>query len=238
MSSYINPAIQSTNQTPLEKERASIAKEKTEFMNLYVEMLKNQDPSSPMDMSQMANMSLSFKNTSNLLDIKDLLLTKLDKGPERLQDSAGLLGKKMIIPGNELELKTASDGLVKADLWYNFPKDVEKAKLIIQDQTGNTVAEISKLNTKSGVTHYKWNGELGVDGSANQSADEGKYTFKVTGTTSSGKEVSAETSHTKTIEDITKNTNGESVFGSNSQHYTKNQILGIVDQPNIMNIKA
>jgi flagellar hook assembly protein FlgD len=63
----------------VQKEREDLEKEKKNFLTFFIESLKGQDPTSPMDHSQLTNTILSFQNTSNLMDIKGILHTNLDK---------------------------------------------------------------------------------------------------------------------------------------------------------------
>ena len=207
------------------KKRESIEQEKKNFLNLYVEMLKNQDPSSPMDYSQMANMTLSFQNTSNILDIKELLYTKLQENAEtKLVDMAGLVGHEVIVEGNELELKTDNNTTRQAEVRYELPKKVEKATLVIKNQEGQVVSEIKGLSTNQGMNTYTW---AGAQDSQDNNAPDGKYTYEIKVEGFNGEEVKAVTYCKGLVTDIIRDFGGKVSYQINSKVFDASKILGV-----------
>ena len=185
-------------------------------------MLKNQDPSSPMDYSQMANMTLSFQNTSNILDIKELLQTKLQENDRtKLVDMAGLVGREVIVQGNELELKTKNE-LEEVEIRYELPKKVKKATLIVKNQEGKIVSEVQGLGKNQGVNSYMWHGK----DADNNSLSSGKYTYEIKAEGFEGEEVKATTYCKKLITGAMKNYDG-SIYQAGSSTFDASKILGI-----------
>ena len=215
------------------KKRESIEQEKKNFLNLYIEMLKNQDPSSPMDYSQMANMTLSFQNTSNILDIKELLYTKLQENAEtKLVDMAGLVGREVIVEGNELELKTDDNKIRQAEVRYELPKKVEKATLVIKNQEGHVVSEIKGLSTNQGMNTYIWTGvEDGKDNSTpdgkDNSTPDGKYSYEIKVEGFNGEGVKAVTYCKGLATDIIRDFGGKINYQINSKVFDASKILGV-----------
>lgn len=211
------------------KTRESIEEEKKNFLKLYLEMLKNQDPSSPMDYSQMANMTLSFQNTSNILDIKELLQTKFQNAETNLVDMAGLIGREVMVVGNELELKTNDDRSKQAEIKYELPKKVAKATLIIRDKSGNIVSEIRDLDTNQGMNTYTWK-ITQEDQKNDPSLSDYKYNYEIQVEGFNGEEIKATPYCKKVVTEAVKNPDGSIKYQVNSQTLNPSEIFGIASR--------
>ena len=212
------------------KKRESIEQEKKNFLNLYIEMLKNQDPSSPMDYSQMANMTLSFQNTSNILDIKELLYAKSQETAEaKLANMAELVGREVILAGNELKLKADNKGSQQAEVMYELPKKVKNATLVIRDQQGNIISEIKGLGTNQDMNTYTWTGQIVQDGNedSEQYAPDGKYIYEIKVEGFDGEEVKAVTYCKGLITGSIRNSDGSIVSQTNSKTFDISKVFGI-----------
>lgn len=220
-------SVKSDLSKKIAKSKESIEQEKKNFLNLYVEMLKNQDPSSPMDYSQMANMTLSFQNTSNILDIKELLQTKLQENDRtKLVDMAGLVGREVIVQGNELELKTKNE-LEEVEIRYELPKKVKKATLIVKNQEGEKVSEVQVLDKNQGINTYIWERKPHKYGEE-QPIPNGKYTYEIKAEGFEGEEVKATTYRKKLITGAMKNYDGSIIYQAGSSTFDASKILGII----------
>jgi len=158
---------------------------KDDFMKLFVTQLKNQDPLSPMDDSQMMQQTATFSQV-DLLTSMEKSLTKMAEGAENVNNqqmmmsAAGYIGKMVEFEGNNIYLQNGA-----APLSFD-PEGVPfKTEIVIHDAKGNYVRTLKpSINTDEKTTLY-WDG---TDAAGNKVAN-GKYTFGVVAKGVDGEEI-------------------------------------------------
>ncbi len=144
----------------------------SDFLQLLTTQLQDQDPTQPMDNSQMAAELAQFATLSTTQDIDTNLQTLSSNVSSGMQSSqvlgaANLVGKQVLVPSTTLDYSgSAATGGVNV----TTAGDVV---LTIKDSNGNTVNSIDLGSQQVGLTPFSWNG---TDSSGNTVAN-GTYTI-------------------------------------------------------------
>lgn len=144
------------------------------FLQLYIEQLKNQDPTSPQDTGDMVSQMAEFSSLERLTEMS----SEISSMTEALVSSQALTASTLVGKSAYVEKDTAtvSDGS-SVSLKTTFPDDAQTVKLTIKNEDGETV-DIVTLTDES----YTWDG---TDSDGNV-VEDGDYTFQVTSTNSDG----------------------------------------------------
>jgi len=172
--SGVNQALQSGS--------ASAADLQSNFLKMLVTQMTNQDPLNPMDNSQLTSQLAQISTVSGLQTMNETmtqLLTQTAAG--RAMDSAALIGKTVMVPGNAL---TVTDG-VSGKFGVDIPTTADAVTVQVLDEKGNVVRTIDMKGQKAGVHDVEWDGKS----DAGNLVADGDYAFKVTAT-AGGKDVS------------------------------------------------
>lgn len=146
---------------------------KTQFLELMVTQLNNQDPLSPQDNSefvaQLAQFS-SVEGIENLNNSVDSLATSFQSG-QALQASS-LVGRSVHVNAKQTILEPA--GIITGTL--SLPASVSNLRLEISDQNGALVRSIELGENAAGEIDFGWDGS-DKDGNA---LPPGLYSFRAT----------------------------------------------------------
>lgn len=169
-------ASSSTSSSSSTASLASLDGNFSDFLNMLMTQLQNQDPTSPMDTAQFTSELVQFASVEQQIDTNQSLtqLIQLTQGGEAIEGSQ-LLGKQVTVQSTQIPLQ---DG--KATATISAPA-AEPVAITIQNSSGVTVYTGS-LNAVAGNNTWTWNGE-GSDGSTEP---DGVYNMTVTGASSSG----------------------------------------------------
>lgn len=143
----------------------------TRFMKLLVAQLKNQDPMNPMDNAEMTSQiaQLNMVTGINQLNATVNSMASSLQANQSLQ-SASLLGRSVLVPGNNLQL---SQG--RAELGIEFAQDVQAVQLTIRNSSGVVVATRNTGSQSAGLQNLVWDGVTDAGGLA----PDGAYRFEV-----------------------------------------------------------
>ncbi|WP_233840650.1 FlgD immunoglobulin-like domain containing protein [Dyella sp. 2HG41-7] len=144
----------------------------SDFLQLLTTQLTSQDPTQPMDNSQMASELAQFAQVGSLQNIESSLQgmsSNVNSGMQTSQvlSSASLVGRNVLVPANTL---TYSGSAVSGGVNVANAGDVV---VTIKDANGNTVNTIDLGTQQSGLAPFSWNGK---DASGNTVAN-GSYTI-------------------------------------------------------------
>jgi flagellar basal-body rod modification protein FlgD len=144
----------------------------SDFLQLLTTQLQDQDPTQPMDNSQMAAELAQFATLSTTQDIDTNLQTLSSNVSSGMQTSqvlgaANLVGKQVLVPSTTLAY---SGSAVNGAVNVTTAGDVV---VTIKDSNGNTVNTIDLGNQSVGLSQFSWNG---TDSSGNAVAN-GTYSI-------------------------------------------------------------
>jgi flagellar basal-body rod modification protein FlgD len=139
-------------------------KKKTElnqedFLTLMITQLKNQDPMKPLDPSQYVGQLAQFSQVSGLSDMNKKL-TELGNSlrGNQVLDGAGLIGRTVIAPGNEIYLPEAVEDEVRGPQGLiDVPSGASSVQLVVKDSSGALVKTVA-LDTHKGPQAFTWDG--------------------------------------------------------------------------------
>ncbi|QKZ07327.1 flagellar hook assembly protein FlgD [Pseudomonas eucalypticola] len=147
----------------------------SQFLTLLVTELQNQDPSEPMDNTEMVSQLAQINMISGITDLGDTLDSisgQIDTS-QALQASA-LVGKGVLVDGDSI---TVSGGSATA-YGVNLDGDADTVTATITDSSGNVVRTIDVGALDEGVHSLSWDG-LADDGTT---APDGDYTVSISAT--------------------------------------------------------
>ncbi|WP_319483327.1 FlgD immunoglobulin-like domain containing protein [uncultured Cohaesibacter sp.] len=173
---------------------ATLGLDTSDFLQLMVEQLQNQNPTDPTDTTeflgqlvQLANYDQQVSNSESLDSVVSSLETMLSS------NGLGYIGQTVTVEGDTTTLQDGS-----AQWNYTLDSDAEEVTINILDEDGNTVYTTTG-EADEGTYAVEWDG---VDDDGNQLDDGGVYTIEVTATDANGDDVDVSTSVTGTVTGI------------------------------------
>jgi flagellar basal-body rod modification protein FlgD len=130
----------------------------SDFLQLLTTQLTAQDPTQPMDNSQMAAEMAQFAQLGTLQNIQSSLTglsSNIGANAQSAQvlSSASLVGRQVLVPSNAL---TYSGGAVNGGVNVSTAGDVV---VTIKDTNGNVVNTIDLGAQPAGLSSFSWNGK-------------------------------------------------------------------------------
>jgi len=152
------------------------------FLTLLVTQMKNQDPLSPMDNSQLTSQLAQISTVTGIDQVNDTMKAVLGqiKALESMQ-AATMDGRDVLVPGSAIAL-----GSGPAVGGYELPEAADGVTVSIRNAAGATVRELQLPRVDAGIHRFEWDG-LAASGAR---AAEGAYTFTVRAN-AAGREIEA-----------------------------------------------
>lgn len=184
MATAINSQNTSSVLDKINNSRTSLANNEQTFLKLLTTQLKNQDPLSPTDTTQMTQQITSMTGVEQQLVTNDLLaaLVGMNTGTG-LSESVGMIGKQITATSDNSTLK---DG--KAVFSWSQPGASSTLTVEVKNAAGKVVRTIKPDDQSSGAHTLTWDGK---DDSGAQLSDGGVYTIAVTAKGADGKDLKA-----------------------------------------------
>jgi len=156
-SSYSTSGLSLTGSTVTSTPSGSTMSQ-SDFLQLLTTQLTSQDPTQPMDNSQMASELAQFAQVGSLQNIESSLTGlsgNLSSGMQTSQvlSSASLVGRQVLVPSTSLSY---SGSAVTGGVNVSTPGDVV---VTIKDANGNTVNTIDLGAQPTGLSQFSWNGK-------------------------------------------------------------------------------
>lgn len=172
----------------------------SDFIDLLVAQLSNQDPSEPMDPSQFMDQLAQFSMVSGIEELNGSFNSLADKlAADQSIQAANLVGHDVLIPGG-FGILEASGG-VSGQL--TLPQQSSEVSLKIYDEHGVEVRELPLGGHDQGAVEFQWDG-FADDGSA---ATPGNY-IVVAEALINGSVQAVEVSLEKRVESVTLSQDG------------------------------
>lgn len=141
-----------------------------DFLQLMTAQLKNQDPFSPVDNTQMVAQMAQFSSVAGISQMNTTLTQIADKlGGTSASDALSYVGKNVLTAGTTAYPNTAG-GVQGA---VQLGSDASAVTVSIADQSGNILKTMSLGPQSAGTVTFNWDGN--TDGG--QDAGSGPYTI-------------------------------------------------------------
>ena len=168
----ITPADGTSALGALTSASGSSAESEQRFLKLLVTQLNNQDPLNPLDNAQLTSQLAQMSTVSGIEKLNSAFQSLLaQSGSAQVLQSAGLIGRTVLVPGNELVLEQGVD--------VPFAVDVTgvagMVKVTITNAAGEAVRSYDLGALPQGVKTLTWDG-MGDNGAP---VAQGSYTLNV-----------------------------------------------------------
>lgn len=144
--------------------------DQTDFLELMIAQLKNQDPFKAMDPNQFLGQLAQFSTVSGIQDMQTSFDTFSDSmRSSQVLEGATLVGREVLVDGEEAPL--GAEGSVQGAV--NVPTGATSVQVNVLDSAGQLVRRMS-LPTSAGLTEFSWDGNL----DNGTRAPAGEYAFE------------------------------------------------------------
>lgn len=142
------------------------------FLKLLVTQLNNQDPLNPLDNAQLTSQLAQMSTVSGIEKLNGAFQSLLAQtGSNQVLQSAALIGRTVLVPGNDLVFRQGIDAPFAVDM----PAAAESVKITITNAAGDTVRSYDLGALPQGVKTLSWDG-AGDNGTP---VAAGSYTINV-----------------------------------------------------------
>jgi flagellar basal-body rod modification protein FlgD len=170
------------------------------FLQLLVTQMQNQDPTNPMDSSQMTSQLAEISTVQGISQLNtslSSLSTQLSAGQQ--SQAALLIGSTVLAPGNSI---TVSSGKA-SEFGVTLANSVSDLQVVVKNSAGTIVNTIDLGQQSAGTVPVGW---TPTDSAGNTLAD-GTYTITATGTIN-GQPATATTLTGATVESVVQQSGG------------------------------
>ncbi|HEY4318475.1 MAG TPA: flagellar hook assembly protein FlgD [Herbaspirillum sp.] len=165
----------------------SAADTQARFLTLLTTQLQNQDPTNPMDNSQLTTQIAQLSTVSGIEQLNSSvanLMASLQSG--QTVQATGMIGHSVLAPGNNIQLASTDvkndDGTTTTKhsgvFGAQLASKADDVKVTIRDGDGNVVDSIDLGAQDAGTLPIIWDGTK-TDGTI---APDGNYTFEIAAT--------------------------------------------------------
>lgn len=125
------------------------------FLKLLVTQLNNQDPLNPLDNAQLTSQLAQMSTVSGIEKLNNAFQSLLaQSGSSQVLQSAGLIGRTVLVPGSALAFRQGVDVPFAVDM----AGAAESVKAMITDAAGVTVRSYDLGALPPGVKTLSWDG--------------------------------------------------------------------------------
>ncbi|MBI6882569.1 flagellar hook assembly protein FlgD [Pseudomonas putida] len=177
---------------------------RTNFMTLLTTQLQNQDPTKPMENSELTSQLAQINTVSGIESLNTTMsaITGQISTSQQMQASA-LIGHGVLVDGNRI---LVGDGET-TPFGIELAGAADSVKVTIKNSAGEVVHSADMGAMSAGVQSYSWDGKL-EDGSV---APDGAYTFSIEAS-ANGVSQKATALNYALVNGVGKNTDGDIVL--------------------------
>jgi flagellar basal-body rod modification protein FlgD len=152
-----------------------------EFLTLLTTQLQTQDPSNPMDNSQITSQMAQISQVAGTQTLEQSVqqLLQAQMSSQSLMAST-TIGRQAMVAGNTLQWDANTAGTPVTGA-VSLASAAKNLSVTVQNAAGQTVDTLNVANPTAGMNAFSWNG---TDSSGNK-LPAGAYTFNATATTTS-----------------------------------------------------
>ncbi|WP_027799283.1 flagellar hook assembly protein FlgD [Paraburkholderia dilworthii] len=170
------------------------------FLSLLVAQLKNQDPTNPMDSSQMTSQLAQINTVSGISQLNTTLsslATQMSAGQQ--SQAALLIGSTVLAPGSSVSVASGKAGAFGVQL----ANSVNDLQVVVKNSAGQIVNTIDLGKQSAGTIPVGWT----PTDSAGNALPDGTYTISAVGTIN-GQQATATTLAGATVQSVVMQNNG------------------------------
>jgi len=158
-----------------------------DFLMLMTTQLKHQDPMKPMENGEFLGQMAQFSTVSGLGELKasfDKMAASL--GSNQALSAAGLIGKNVLVEGNEA---TLGEEITEVSGAVELPQSTRKAMINVYDSSGTLIKQIDLASQAKGQHAFSWDGT----NKEGEQVPKGRYEFRAEYIMEDGKSQAATT---------------------------------------------
>ncbi|MGF6872551.1 flagellar hook assembly protein FlgD [Paraburkholderia sp. MM5477-R1] len=193
-------ATSSTSSTSSSTSGTSAADLQNTFLQLLVAQMQNQDPTNPMDSSQMTSQLAEISTVQGISQLNtslSSLSTQLSAGQQ--SQAALLIGSTVLAPGNSI---TVASGQTN-EFGVTLANSVSDLQIVVKNSAGTIVNTLDLGKQSAGTIPVGWT----PTDSAGNTLPDGTYTITATGTIN-GQQATATTLTGATVESVVQQSSG------------------------------
>jgi flagellar basal-body rod modification protein FlgD len=157
----------------LASQQGTAADSEQRFLKLLVTQLNNQDPLNPLDNAQLTSQLAQMSTVSGIEKLNGAVQSLLaQSGSGQVLQSAALIGRTVLVPGQELAIKDGAATQFGVDL----AGAADSVKVSVKNAAGDTVRTFDLGALPPGVKMVDWDGKTDTG----TTAPDGAYTLGVT----------------------------------------------------------
>jgi flagellar hook assembly protein FlgD len=146
--------------------------DKDDFLKLFVEQLKNQDPLDPEKGTEMASKMAHFNSLEQMMNMNKSLDKMADAHSQtRNLDLVNYVGKEVKLAGGKI--RVGSDSVTQVA--YEIGRDASEVEMEVRDSAGQLVFQKPMNGQLKGVYSFDWDGKNNVG----QKLPEGNYSLSI-----------------------------------------------------------
>ncbi|AOJ70313.1 MULTISPECIES: flagellar hook assembly protein FlgD [Burkholderia] len=179
----------------------SAADLQTTFLTLLVTQLKNQDPTSPVDSSQMTSQLAQINTVSGIAQLNTALTSlssQLTAGQQT--QAAMLIGSNVLAPGNTVPVKSGA----ASPFGVQLTSAVSNLTITVKNASGVVVNTINAGAQSAGTVPFNWT----PTDTAGNALPDGTYTISASYTDTSGKQYAPTTLSSAQVLSVVKQADG------------------------------
>ncbi len=178
-------ATTDTTSTSKDKVKKNTDMDKDDFLKLFVEQLKNQDPMNPMDNYEVAAQLAQYSSLEQLVNLNSSFENFMKQSAQNAYfQGISLIGKEVDYVGDKFTFDPEKDDTLKIKFKLDSPS--RKVNVNIYDENGNFVRNVILDDAESGENSVEWDG-FNTQGNK---ASKGIYKYDIVAYNDEGEEVS------------------------------------------------
>jgi len=186
-SGSVNTDKYDTSKMDIDNDHGSL--NQSDFLNLFVTQMQNQDPTEPMDSSQMLQQTATFSQVESMSAMNENMEKILEvisstSVQSQMASASSFIGKVMEYEGNDTTLTSSG-----AAISFEASKVPAKTTVTIRDEDGKYIRSLTPSVNDTDKVFLVWDGT----DSAGNKMDTGSYTFSVKAYDADGKEIDVKT---------------------------------------------
>lgn len=186
-SGTVNTNTYDTSKMEVDNDHGSLSQQ--DFLELFITQMQNQDPTEPLDSSEMMQQTATFTEVETMTAMSESMEELVEtmttsSNSSQMASASSVIGMVMEYEGNDTTL--TEDG---AAIEFELEAIPDQCTVVIRDEDGNFVRSFSPDVTSTDKQYIVWDG---TDASGN-AMEEGSYNFSVTAYDANSESITATT---------------------------------------------